>query len=402
MKLDHAVGQRIARAREFLGLTQATVAERMKVARTTQVAIEQGQRPVSVTELFQYSEILGRPLDYFLGAGVWHDDTGFHAFFRQMSEKLRSAHSGPPRRPGRPRGATEPPAERQALTRFETLCRNLLDLERLNALPAGPWPELPTPKRLTNHEAEWLAATVRAHLDAGNDSPLCGLRGRLEETFGLRVFVLRDAGQLTCATFPHSRLGGCVLLADDAVPRMRFRLAQALGHLLGRREEALVHASGKTRRTPLETFAWAFALALLLPGRGLRERFAAVHAEATEVNEVTLAHLARTFGVGLRTLGNRLQSLRLLPGATLATLWRKLETINEMPPGPAPTSSRWPSLPERYSFLALRAARNGLISKQRLAECLETTEAEVATRQRAYVDDLDTYGSEDPALAVET
>ena len=51
MDSNEAVGQRIAKAREFLGLTQAVVAEKLGLARTTQVAIEQGRRPVSVAEL---------------------------------------------------------------------------------------------------------------------------------------------------------------------------------------------------------------------------------------------------------------------------------------------------------------------------------------------------------------
>ncbi len=44
MESNEAVGQRIAKAREFLGLTQAVVAEKLGLARTTQVAIEQGRR----------------------------------------------------------------------------------------------------------------------------------------------------------------------------------------------------------------------------------------------------------------------------------------------------------------------------------------------------------------------
>ena len=71
MESNEAVGQRIAKAREFLGLTQAVVAEKLGLARTTQVAIEQGRRPVSVAELYRYAEVLSRPLDYFLGLGVW-------------------------------------------------------------------------------------------------------------------------------------------------------------------------------------------------------------------------------------------------------------------------------------------------------------------------------------------
>src|SRR5262245_50375294 len=44
MEPNAEVGQRIAKAREFLGLTQAVIAEKLGLARTTQVAIEQGRR----------------------------------------------------------------------------------------------------------------------------------------------------------------------------------------------------------------------------------------------------------------------------------------------------------------------------------------------------------------------
>jgi transcriptional regulator with XRE-family HTH domain len=103
MESNEAVGQRIAKAREFLGLTQAVVAEKLGLARTTQVAIEQGRRPVSVSELYRYAEVLSRPLDYFLGLGVW-GKADFRPHFRLMAERIDSAMTGPPRRPVSPRG----------------------------------------------------------------------------------------------------------------------------------------------------------------------------------------------------------------------------------------------------------------------------------------------------------
>jgi len=104
MESNEAVGQRIAKAREFLGLTQAVVAEKLGLARTTQVAIEQGRRPVSVAELYKYSEVLSRPLDYFLGLGVW-GKADFRPHFRLMAEKLDASAVGPagPRDLPRPR-----------------------------------------------------------------------------------------------------------------------------------------------------------------------------------------------------------------------------------------------------------------------------------------------------------
>ena len=115
MESNEAVGQRIAKAREFLGLTQAVVAEKLGLARTTQVAIEQGRRPVSVAELYKYSEVLSRPLDYFLGLGVW-GKADFRPHFRLMAEKLDASAVGSATPPGpaegRPRGlAREAPPD---------------------------------------------------------------------------------------------------------------------------------------------------------------------------------------------------------------------------------------------------------------------------------------------------
>src|SRR5436190_21026779 len=106
MESNEAVGQRISKAREFLGLTQAVVAEKLGLARTTQVAIEQGRRPVSVAELYRYAAVLSRPLDYFLGLGVW-GKADFRPHFRLMAEQLDSAVSGRPPLPGRPPGASD-------------------------------------------------------------------------------------------------------------------------------------------------------------------------------------------------------------------------------------------------------------------------------------------------------
>ena len=389
MESNEAVGQRISKAREFLGLTQAIVAEKLGLARTTQVAIEQGRRPVSVAELYRYAEVLSRPVDYFLGLGMW-GKADFRPHFRLMADRLDAVTAGPPRRPGRPRGAPEAPPEKLLLMRFESLCRNYLDLEAVNGLPRTAMPELPAPRLHSAPEAEQLAATVRAHLDLGLDAPIRDLRVRLEDTFALRVYVLGQQGRLSAAAFHHPAIGGSVLLAERTVPRMRFTLARSLGHLLANRDEVMVDIQELHKKSPAETFAAAFAFALLLPARGLRERFSAMHSEAGEVNDVSLLFLARTFGVTLKALRARLESLKLTSPATLR---RADETIQEtrseagaeVDATDLPDQPRWEPLPERYVFLAMRAYRKELISRSRLAECLGTTENDTTSRLLRYV-----------------
>jgi transcriptional regulator with XRE-family HTH domain/Zn-dependent peptidase ImmA (M78 family) len=390
IKTDEAVGERISKAREFLGLTQATVADRMGMARTTQVAIEQGRRPVSVAELYQYAEILSRPLDYFLGLGMWQEDTDFRPQFRLMMEKLEAVPAGAPRRPGRPKASTEASPERLALMRFEALCRNYLELERVNRLPRVPMPELPHPKRLSLQEAEQLAATLRAHLDVGNDAPIRDLRVRLEDAFGMRVFVSAPMGRLLAGGFHHPEVGGCILMGERSVPKMRFTLAHALGQLLANRDEAVIEVGQLGRKNPVDVFATGFALALLLPARGLRERFGAVRSEASEVNEVALLYLARTFGVTLAALCARLESLRLVSASALRRIEDAIRKVGaggekELAPQALPDLPKWEPFPERYVFLALRAYRKDLINRSRLAECLMTDENDSSLRLLLYM-----------------
>jgi Zn-dependent peptidase ImmA (M78 family) len=154
----------------------------------------------------------------------------------------------------------------------------------------------------------------------------------------------------------------------------------------------MVDLQDAKRRAPIEAFASAFASALLLPARGLRERFGAVHSEANEVSEIAILYLARHFGVSVRALRTRLEGLKL---ASAATLKRIDEAVRQAGAGvrstvePAaielPDQPRWEMLPERYVFLAMRAYRKELISRARLAECLCTTENDTAVRLLRYV-----------------
>jgi transcriptional regulator with XRE-family HTH domain len=390
MDSNEAVGQRIAKAREFLGLTQAVVAEKLGLARTTQVAIEQGRRPVSVGELYRYAEVLSRPLDYFLGLGVW-GKADFRPHFRLMAERIDAAGAASPRRPGRPRGPAEPSPEKLALMTFETLSRNYLELEEVNGLPRRAMPELPVPRNLSVPEAEQLAATVRAHLDIGPDAPIRDLRVRLEDTFALRVYVLGQRTRLATAAFHHPAIGASVALAERSIPRMRFALATALGHLLAARDEPMVDVTDSRKRTPIGGFAGVFAGALLMPSRGLRERFGAVHSEANEVSDIAILFLARSFGVPLKTLRTRVEALKLVSPAALRRIddaIREAGAGGGAGPEPEeglPDQPRWEMLPERYVFLAMRAYRKNLISRAQLAECLFTTENDTALRLLRYV-----------------
>jgi Zn-dependent peptidase ImmA (M78 family) len=206
------------------------------------------------------------------------------------------------------------------------------------------------------------------------------------------------------AAFHHPSIGGSVLLAERSVPRMRFALAFALGHLVAARDEVVVETMGQARRKrpPARGFADAFATALLLPPRGLRERFAALHSEAGEVSDVAMLFLSRTFGVPLRKLRSRVEQMKLASPAALRRLDEALRRQRDElggagDPGPGlPDQARWEALPERYVFLAMRAFRKGLIDRGRLADCLGTTEGDTALRLLRYAASVSEPSGDEP------
>ncbi len=61
------LGRLLAEAREYLGLSQEFVAERLNLPRASISAMETGKRKVSSLDLKQLSRLYKRPLQFFLG-----------------------------------------------------------------------------------------------------------------------------------------------------------------------------------------------------------------------------------------------------------------------------------------------------------------------------------------------
>jgi transcriptional regulator with XRE-family HTH domain len=78
-----ALGERLRRSREYLGLSQADVASALKLPRPSVTQIEAGRRKVSILELQQLARIYGQSLDYFIGkAPEIPEDATTTALFR--------------------------------------------------------------------------------------------------------------------------------------------------------------------------------------------------------------------------------------------------------------------------------------------------------------------------------
>jgi transcriptional regulator with XRE-family HTH domain len=109
-----AMGARLRQAREYLGLSQESVAEALGVPRASVSAMESGRRKVSSLELRNLARLYKRPLDWFYDSNVEPiaEDETVSALFRatknlnqedkeqvlRFAEFLKGAGQAPPRR----------------------------------------------------------------------------------------------------------------------------------------------------------------------------------------------------------------------------------------------------------------------------------------------------------------
>lgn len=112
-----AMGARLRQAREYLGLSQESVAQALGVPRASVSAMESGRRKVSSLELRDLARLYKRPLEWFYAddAQPIAEDETVSALFRatknltpedkeqvlRFAEFLKGAGQAPPRRRNR-------------------------------------------------------------------------------------------------------------------------------------------------------------------------------------------------------------------------------------------------------------------------------------------------------------
>lgn len=82
------LGERLRKAREYVGLKQEDVARHLNIPRTALSHIEAGQRKVDALELSRMAKLYQRPLNWFTG-----DDDGAAALPKDVEHVARAAAS---------------------------------------------------------------------------------------------------------------------------------------------------------------------------------------------------------------------------------------------------------------------------------------------------------------------
>jgi Zn-dependent peptidase ImmA (M78 family)/transcriptional regulator with XRE-family HTH domain len=368
------LGERLGDARKRAGLTQAQLAERLGLARTTIVAIEKGERRPSNAELVKFAEVVG---------------TGVHDLIR---EGLVRTEVSPRFRIGLTN--REQPSVTQAVERLRILGGRYVELERLHGLHRARAPletlqtyalEEGTPLNSDPRlEGEDAARVVRSMLGLG-DEPAMNIDERFEAEAGLRIFYLdKLPAKLAAFLIWTDEFGACVAInRAHPVERQRWSLAHEVGHFLRDREGGDVLDQDDSLSQPGEVFPDAFAKEFLLPRTGVQKRFSE-RCRAGRFTPLDLHSLSRTFGVSFQAMALRLEELRLLPRGS----YEKIVQSRLRPQGLGQPEELRPNrrifrlgLPERYIALAVSSYDQELLSETEFAEVLAT---DVATARGVY------------------
>lgn len=352
--------ERLRRARETAGFSQADVAERLGIARTTMVAIERGERQLRPDEMVLLADLYGQRLDELMRPAAPPEQ--LTAQFRQVIGRMDDHEE-----------------LEDAVLQLQQLVEDYVELERLLDAPLQTSYPAPRPLPMSNPftAADRLADEERGRLHLG-DGPVPHLRNLLESDVGIRVFSLPLPGRIAGLFAFNETLGACVAInSRQRWERQQYSLAHEYAHFLSRRPrpEVTVVLAAYQRVPAAERFADAFAQRFLMPRTGLERRFAV--AQQATPGKLTLAlifHQADLWNVSPEAMTRRLEDLKLVrPGAWDELVRRgvKPDEGREMLGLPV----REPDavlLPRRYMLLAAAAYREGHLSEERLARFLRT------------------------------
>lgn len=380
------IGERLRIARENAQLKQEDAAKLIDAARTTIVAIEQGQRRVRIGELQKLAKGYRTSVNALLRREAVHVDLAPR--FRKMLDSKDGAAADAAELLGQ-------------LAKAEVELENMLGIERLRNYP----PERPILPGDVRAQAENDAMQLRQSLGLGN-RPVPDILTLLEMELGVRVYVRRlDSG--ISGLFAYDEVIGPCILLNASHPRERRTQSAGheTGHLVSTRRTAEILYRHEKENSREERYANAFGRAFLMPARGVMQKFQEVTAGSDRLTRRHIIILAHFFGVSREAVVRRLEELKLAKVGTWdwfqanggITNEQTRQVLGDFVPDPHKGEANQPTT-LRLNLLAAEAHRQGLLSEGQLARllCLDRIEL------RELLDNQESEGMEADGIAVES
>lgn len=363
--LPAETGERLRLARESAKITQAAAAQAIGVARTTIVAMEQGERRARTSELQQLAKLYGTSVNAVLRRESVHVDLAPR--FRRMVGSDEAAAD-----------AAELMAD---LAKAEVELENLLGIKRERNYP----PERTILPGDVKAQAEQDATELRQRLGLGI-GPVTNIITLLEMELGVRVYVRRVDGHISGVFAYDDALGACMLLnANHPRERRNNSGGHETGHFISTRRRPEVLHLDETENSREERYANAFARAFLTPARAVLQKFQEVTAGADRMTRRHVIILAHFFGVSREAMVRRLEEL----GSVRPGTWdwfianggitdeQARQVLGDLivPDAEKADADRPTTL--RLNLLAYEAHRRGLMSEGQLARLLHLDRVEL-------------------------
>jgi Zn-dependent peptidase ImmA (M78 family)/DNA-binding XRE family transcriptional regulator len=291
------VGERLRIARETAALTQASAALAIEVARTTIVAIEQGQRRIRMSELQRLARLYRTSVNALLRREAVHVDLAPR--FRKLPRSSETDAQAAVRL-------------LSDLARAEVELENLLGVTRPRNYP----PERPLLRGDVRAQAEQDAGELRQRLGLGM-SPVPDIVTLLELELGVRVYVRRLDARISGLFAYDDALGPSMLLnANHPRDRRTQSAAHETGHMVSNRRAPEILHRDEPEDSREERYANAFGKAFLTPARAVMQKFQEVTAGSERLTRRHVIVLAHFFGVSREAMVRRLEELRLTKTGT--------------------------------------------------------------------------------------
>lgn len=363
---DAEIGERLRIARESAKVTQAAAARAVNVARTTIVAIEQGQRRVRLDELQKLAALYDTSANAVLRREAVHLD------MVPRFRKLRQSGDD----------AIESAARLlNELVRAEVELENALGIEHVRNYP----PERPLLPGDVRAQAEQDAQELRDWLGLGA-GPGLDIVSLLSLQLGIRVYVRRLHGKVSGLFAYDETAGACILLnANHPADRLRQTGIHELAHFVATRKQPEVLTEDEKASSREERYADCFARCFLTPARAVRQRFAEITAGQSHLTRRHIILLAHAFGVSREAMGRRLEELGLAKQGSWdwfvanggITDEQEREVLGTLPERALSPGEAHGLVPPRLALLAREVWKRGLYSEGQLARLLRLDRHEI-------------------------
>lgn len=366
------LGDRLRLAREDAKVTQAAAAAVVGLARTTLVAIEQGQRRIRLAELQMFAGLYQKSINEILRRDAVQ--VNLLPQFRKLSDAEDAS-------------VEDAVALLNDLVRAEVELEALLGITRTTAYP----PERPILPGDVIAQAEQDAVELRQWLGLGLN-PINDIVSVLELQLGARVYVRRLPQRISGLFAFDDAVGPCIMLNAN---HPRYRRANTAGHETGHftstRKMADILDDGTSESAREERYANAFGRAFLMPARAIKQQFLDITAGASSLNRRHIIVLASFFGVSREALVRRLEELGLIKRNSWdwfqqnggITNEQVKQVLGEIPKDEHEDDANRP-ISLRMSMMADEVWRRGLLSEGQLARLLRLDRLDL----RALLDGL--------------